>query len=102
MGSGRDFSKGPSSTNREKGIMSRGKGPKGTTGDIRDFRDTGPDRSAVSQFSTYGRNLMNQNLTKDNPARRRGLGGLGSLIMSGLGMLLGIPGLGLIDGNLVN
>ena len=98
MGSGRDFSRGPSSTNREKGIMSRGKGPKGTTGNIRDFRDTGPDRSAVSQFSTYGRNLMNQNLTKDNPARRRGLGGLGSLIMSGLGMLLGIPGLGLITG----
>lgn len=98
MGSGRDFSRGPSSTNREKGIMSRGKGPKGTTGDIRGFKDTGPDRSAVSQFSTYGRNLMNQNLTKDNPVRRRGLGGLGSLIMSGIGALMGLPGLGLITG----
>ena len=98
MGSGRDFSKGPSSTNREKAIMSRGKGPKGTTGNIRDFKDTGPDRSKVSQFSTYGRNLMNQNLTRDNPARKRGLGGLGSLIMSGLGMLMGIPGLGLLTG----
>ena len=100
-GSGRDFSKaskGPSSTNREKGIMSQYKGPKGTTGDIRGFKDTGPDRSAVSQFSTYGRNLMNQNLTKDNPARRRGLGGLGSLIMSGIGALLGLPGFGLLTG----
>ena len=98
MGSGRDFSKGPSSTNREKAIMSRGKGPKGTTGNIKDFRDTGPDRSKVSQFSTYGRNLMNQNLTRDNPARKRGLGGLGSLLMSGIGALLGLPGLGLLTG----
>jgi len=93
-------SKGPSSTNREKGIMSRGKGPKGTTKDIKGFKDTGPDRSKTSQFSTYGRNLMNQNLTKNNPARKRGLGGLGSLLMSGLGMLMGIPGLGLLTGGL--
>ena len=62
-GGDKDMFSSPSpSTNREKGIMSRGKGPKGTTGDIRDFTDTGPDRSAVSQFSTYGKNLFNQNL----------------------------------------
>jgi len=54
--------KEPSSTNREKGIMSRGLGPRGTTKSISNFKDMGTDRSAVSQFSTYGRNLMNQNL----------------------------------------
>ena len=82
-------------TNREKGLMSRGLGPKGTTGNIGGFKDTGPDRSKVSQFSTYGRNLMNQNLTKNNPSRKRGLGGiLGTII----GLMMGIPGLGLITG----
>ena len=35
---------GGGSTNREKGIMSRGLGPKGTTGNIGDFEDTGPER----------------------------------------------------------
>ena len=35
---------GGGSTNREKGIMSFGKGPKGTTGNIGDFEDTGPER----------------------------------------------------------
>ena len=49
--------------NREKGIMSRGLGPQGTTGTIGNFQNQGPDRSAVGQFSTYGRNVMNQNLT---------------------------------------
>jgi len=50
-------------TNRERGLMSRGLGPKGTTGSISGFDDgSGVDRSAVGQFSTYGRNLMNQNL----------------------------------------
>ena len=101
QGSGRDFSrgpKGPSSTNREKGIMSRYKGPKGTTGDIKGFKDTGPDRSKVSQFSEYGRNVFNQNLTKNNPARKRGLGVLGNLLMSGIGALMGLPGLGLLTG----
>ena len=43
------------SSNRERGIMSRGLGPKGTTGNIRDFRDTGPDdrssfRQTLNQF----------------------------------------------------
>jgi|9_EtaG_2_1085328.scaffolds.fasta_scaffold18787_2 hypothetical protein len=56
------------STNREKGIMSRGKGPKGTTGNIGGFKDTGPDRSAVGQFSTYGKNVMNQNLKSLQPS----------------------------------
>ena len=51
------------STNREKGIMSQYSGPKGTTGNINDFSDDGGvDRSAVSQFSTYGKNKFNQNL----------------------------------------
>jgi len=61
-------------TNRERGIMSRGKGPKGTTGSTKGFKDSrGPDRSAVGQFSTYGRNRMNQNLTTNNPSRRGGI-----------------------------
>ena len=43
------------SSNRERGIMSRGLGPKGTTRNIRDFRDTGPDdrssfRQTLNQF----------------------------------------------------
>ena len=43
------------SSNRERGIMSRGLGPKGTTGNIKDFRDTGPDdrssfRQTLNQF----------------------------------------------------
>jgi len=56
-----------SSSNREKGIMSRGKGPKGTTGNISGFQDTGPDRSAVGQFSQYGKNVMAQNLQSLQP-----------------------------------
>ena len=89
--------KEPSSSNREKGIMSRGIGPRGTTGDIRNFIDTGPDRSAVSQFSTYGRNLMNQNLTKNNPSRK-GLGNLLSRI-NPLSFILGLinPALGFLS-----
>jgi hypothetical protein len=59
---------GGDNTNRERGIMSRGKGPKGTTGNIGDFEDTGPDRSAVGQFSTYGKNVMNQNLKSLQPS----------------------------------
>ena len=55
-------------TNREKGIMSRGLGPKGTTGNTNDFSDDGGvDRSAVSQFSQYGKNVMNQNLKSLQP-----------------------------------
>ena len=65
-GGGGGNNDGPSS-NREKGIMSRGKGPKGTTGNIGGFQDTGPDRSAVSQFSQYGKNVMNQNLQSLQP-----------------------------------
>ena len=53
---------GGGSTNREKGLMSRGLGRKGTTGDIGGFEDKGPDRSAVSPFSTYGINRFNQTL----------------------------------------
>ena len=58
---------GGGSTNREKGIMSRGLGPKGTTADIGGFEDKGPDRSAVSPFSTYGINRFNQSLQSLQP-----------------------------------
>ena len=43
FGGSQDTGANDANTAREKGIMSRGKGPKGTTGDIRDFVDTGPD-----------------------------------------------------------
>ena len=33
-----------SSSNREKGITSRGRGPRGTTGSIKDFKDTPVER----------------------------------------------------------
>ena len=74
-GGDRGMRSSPSSnTARERGIMSRNKGPKGTTGNIGGFKDSkGPDRSKVSQFSTYGRNKMNQNLTTNNPSRRSGI-----------------------------
>jgi len=89
--------KEPSSTNREKGIMSRGLGPRGTTKSISNFKDMGTDRSAVSQFSTYGRNLMNQNLTKNNPSRK----GLGNLLsrLNPLSFILGLinPALGFLS-----
>ena len=79
---------GGGSTAREKGIMSRYQGPKGTTKSISNFRDTGPDRSAVGQFSQYGRNVMNQNLTRDNPSRRGGIGGfLSGIIPTLLGFV---------------
>ena len=65
---------GGGSTDREKGIMSRGKGPKGTTGTI----DRGPDRSAVSQFSQYGKNVMARNLRGPNPPVPLGPGPVGS------------------------
>jgi len=67
---GGSVDRGGGNTNRERGIVSRGIGPKGTTGNIGDVRNTGPDRSAVGQFSTYGQNLMNQNLTTNNPSRQ--------------------------------
>ena len=51
-------------TNREKGIMSQYSGPKGTTKNINDFSSDpgGVDRSAVSQFSNYGKAKMNQSI----------------------------------------
>ena len=86
------------STNREKGIMSRGLGPKGTTGNINDFDDRGGvDRSAVSQFSTYGKNVMNQNLKGPGLFSRIG-DGIGNYIKGGGLLGMGIRGLtGLID-----
>ena len=86
------------STNREKGIMSRGLGPKGTTGNINDFSDDGGvDRSAVSQFSTYGKNVMNQNL--QGPSAFSNItGGIKDYVMGGGLLGMGIRGLtGLFD-----
>jgi len=69
-GGGSAAGSGGGSTSREKGIMSRGLGPNATTGNIGDFEDKGPDRSAVSQFSQYGRNVMAKNLQGPNPLER--------------------------------
>ena len=63
--SGNTGNTGGGSTNRERGIMSRGKGRRGTTGSIE-----GPDKSKVSQFSTYGKNKMAKNLKGPNPLER--------------------------------
>ena len=46
-----------SSSNREKGIMSRGGGEGGTTKSIKDFKETGPDRTAVDPGSKYRENV---------------------------------------------
>ena len=80
------------SSNREKGIMSRGKGPKGTTGNIGDFKDTGPDRDAVSQFSTYGKNLMAKNLQGPNLLSKIG-SGIKNYVTSGGLIGMGIKGI---------
>ena len=47
-------------TAREKGIVSRGKGPKGTTGTI----DRGPDRTAVGPDSQFAKNRARQNINR--------------------------------------
>ena len=96
--SSKNSSGGGGNTNRERGIMSRGLGPKGTTKSIRDFRDTGPDRSKVSQFSQYGKNVFARNLDptlKFNPRtggmKKSFTGGLGSFLGTLLGFLTGNP-----------
>jgi len=91
-GGGGGNNDGPNS-NRERGIMSRNKGPKGTTGNIGGFQDTGPDRSAVSQFSQYGKNLMNQNLKGPNLFSQIG-SGIKNYVTSGGLLGMGIRGLG--------
>ena len=54
---------GGGNTDRERGIMSRGRGPKGTTGNIGGFTDTGPDRSRtktidrINFVNTFAKNL---------------------------------------------
>ena len=55
---------GPSSADRREQVsVARTQGRSvPTTSQIRDTIDRGPDRRAVSQFSQYGRNLMNRNL----------------------------------------
>jgi len=55
---------GPSSADRrEQASVARTQGQSvPTTSQIRDTIDRGPDRRAVSQFSTFGRNVMNRNL----------------------------------------
>ena len=87
------------STNREKGIMSQYSGPKGTTGNINDFNDDGGvDRSAVGQFSTYGKNLMNQNLKGPSVFSQMGTG-IGNYIKGGGLIGMGVRGLaGLFGG----
>ena len=61
--------RGGGNTNRERGITQQFKGPSGTTGriDTPDADPRGPDRRAVSQFSQYGKNLMNRNLKSLTP-----------------------------------
>jgi len=97
-GSNANSGGGGGSTNREKGIMSRGLGPKGTTGNTNDFSDDGGvDRSAVGQFSTYGKNVMNQNL-KGPSAFSNIVGGIKNYVMGGGILGAGIRGLtGLYD-----
>ena len=60
---------GPSSADRrEQASVARTQGRSvPTTSQIRDTIDRGPDRRAVSQFSQYGKNLMNQNLKSLTP-----------------------------------
>ena len=86
------------STNREKGIMSQYSGPKGTTGNINDFSDDGGvDRSAVSQFSTYGKNKFNQNL--QGPSVFSNItGGIKDYVLGGGLIGMGIRGLGSLFG----
>ena len=98
VGGGSSSSGGGGNTNREKGLMSRGLGPKGTTGNTNDFSDDGGvDRSAVSQFSTYGKNVMNQNL--QGPSVFSNItGGIKDYVMGGGLLGMGIRGLtGLFD-----
>jgi hypothetical protein len=98
VGGGSSSSGGGGNTNRERGLMSRGLGPKGTTGNTNDFSDDGGvDRSAVSQFSTYGKNVMNQNL-KGPSAFSNIVGGIKNYVTSGGLIGMGIRGLtGLYD-----
>ena len=86
------------STNREKGLMSRGLGPKGTTGNTNNVSDDGGvDRSAVSQFSTFGRNTMNQNL--QGPSTFSNItGGIKDYVLGGGLIGMGIRGLGSLFG----
>jgi len=60
---------GPSSADRrEQASVARTQGQSvPTTSQIGDIIDRGPDRRAVSQFSQYGKNLMNQNLKSLRP-----------------------------------
>ena len=98
VGGGSSSSDDGGNTNREKGLMSRGLGPKGTTGNTNDFSDDGGvDRSAVSQFSTFGRNTMNQNL--QGPSTLSNItGGIKDYVTSGGLLGMGVRGLtGLLD-----
>ena len=110
------------SSNREKGITSRGKGPKGTTGNIGSTnRERGIEKSQ-RQLSTITQKgtLSDPNEKKDfftqsyvGPSIFGGTGyrdtvmpnttaygnksRLGSAILGGIGLLAGIPGLGLLS-----
>ena len=81
-------SKGPTARDKQMGALGKtGKEDKSLSSG-----GSGVDRSKVSQFSTYGRNKFNQNLSPPSTNKFGGiLGGI-------LGLLTGIPGLGLITG----
>ncbi len=67
--SSKGSSKGPSQTGPS--ARDRQMGLQGKTGTRDKSLDGGGvDRSKVGQFSTYGRNRMNQNLTTNNPSRQ--------------------------------
>ena len=108
------------SSNRERGITSRGKGPKGTTGNIGSTnRERGIEKSQ-RQLSTIAQKgtLSDPNEKKDfftqsyvgpslfgtgyrdtvmpNTTAYGNKSRLGSAILGGIGLLSGIPGLGLL------
>jgi hypothetical protein len=81
---------GDGSTNRERGLMSRGLGPKGTTGSISGFEDgPGVDRSAVGPTSTYASNKFRAGMIKSlkEVAKNPKYGG-GGFFSSGLGKII--------------
>jgi len=58
-------------------------------------------RAAIAAAQEAKRKEKNKNLTKFGYKKPKSkFGGLGNLLMSGLGMLMGIPGLGLLTGGL--
>ena len=90
FGGSQDTGANDANTAREKGIMSRGKGPKGTTGDIRDFVDTGPDDRGSPVQDLTQPNFIQRLIT--NPVFRTGLYAVNPMIgkFAGRDILKGI------------